>query len=256
MMDPTAEILNPECSLCDHKLDHYALMVCEHPTLPVLLCLLCLEDISEKLQDNEKESRTGEQCSWCGMCEHEGGTLYICGDGETCSHSFCSDCLERNLGSQFISSLDESDEDWKCLVCDLKQVSNLTDALTSCRANSMYTALNNTPISNPQDECKLETPQEENHLLNKDVNTSNEAEAEIEKNLSRLSIVLRQIDIANRSLEDDTISSKEKDIRTELFGSGSTDLGYVPLHSNFSKQSLLLVLSCRRSSHEFLFFLN
>ena len=229
-MDTTAEILNPECSLCDHKLDHYSLMVCEHPTLPVPLCLLCLEEISEKLQENQDESRTGDQCSWCGMCEHDEGVLYICGDGTTCPHSFCSDCLERNLGSQFVSSLDESDEDWRCLVCDPKQVSNLTDALTSCMANSMYTALNTTPVSNAQNNCKLETPKREDHLSDEEIDTSQKAATEIEENMNRLSIILRQIGIANRSLEDDTVSSKEMDIRTELFGAGSTDLRCVPLH--------------------------
>ena len=235
MIEPTIEILKSECTLCDHKLDHYALMVCSHPTLPVPLCLLCLEDVTGKLQDNEDESTTGEQCSWCGMCEQ--GDLFICGDGTTCKHLFCSDCLERNLGSSFVSSLNDSDEDWKCLVCDSNQVSDLTDALKACVTNSIYTA-----------DAFLRAPHPVNAFENKDVgdgstgtrkkesNGSNEklseAEDEIENDMNRLRIILRQIELANKSLEDDTVSLRETDIRTEIIGSGSTDAKYVYLISN------------------------
>ena len=131
-MDSKTQIDNCECCLCDHKLDHYALKVCTHPTIPVPLCLLCSEELSSRLQDNEEDAETEDQCSFCGMCEQ--GELFICGDGTTCTHSFCSECLKRNLGNDFLTSLQNSDDDWTCLVCNPKQISKLSEiGRASCR---------------------------------------------------------------------------------------------------------------------------
>jgi hypothetical protein len=120
-MDSTTSIPNAECTLCDHNLDHFALSVSAHPRIPVPVCLLCLEDVTEKFLD---EDNTDEQCSWCGDIDH--GVLFICGDGSSCKHSFCRDCLERNLGADFVSKID-NEEDWLCIVCDPVQVDKLTE---------------------------------------------------------------------------------------------------------------------------------
>ena len=54
---------------------------------------------------------------WCA----EGGELVLC---DKCHHSFCKRCLQRNLGRKFVDEITDTDE-WKCLVCDPKQVGDL-----------------------------------------------------------------------------------------------------------------------------------
>ena len=80
-----------------------------HPVLSVPICGACLsaiQDADQAIEDHQIAS-----CVWCGG--GDGCELYMC---DTCVHSFCVDCVERNFGKQ------ESDHVrglsyWSCYVC-------------------------------------------------------------------------------------------------------------------------------------------
>lgn len=195
-MDSPTSIPNAECTLCDHNLDHFALSVSAHPRIPVPVCLLCLEDVTEKFLD---EDNTDEQCSWCGDIDH--GVLFICGDGSSCKHSFCRDCLERNLGADFVSKID-NEEDWLCIVCNPAEVDKLTLALEACVVRSMYTLKfsGQSQNSSKEDaEGNLET-----------------TEDDLEDDAARLRVVLEEAAIAATYLEDQTIALRREAIYKEL----------------------------------------
>ena len=193
-------IPNAECTLCDHDLDNYALRVCTHPRIPVPVCLLCLEEVTEKLLDDDESA---DQCSWCG--ENDSGTLFICGDGIKCKNSFCEDCLRRNLGQNFITSLNTED-DWLCLVCNPEQVSKLTIAMKTCAARSMYEI--KFKESEPQQNAS--SASDESEILDEDGD---------DELIARLKVVIEVSTMANRALEDESIMWKEQEIREECMGS-------------------------------------
>lgn len=198
-------IPNAECTLCDHDLDNYALRVCTHPRIPVPVCLLCLEDVTDKLLDDESE----DQCSWCGG--NESGTLFICGDGSKCKNLFCEDCLDRNLGRGFVCSL-KDEEDWLCLVCNPEQVSKLTIAMKACAARSMY-------------EIKFKGSELQQQDLSSTANAAAPSESDSSNEdgedelIARLKVVIEVSTVANRALEDESIMWKEQEIREECMGS-------------------------------------
>jgi hypothetical protein len=199
-------IPNAECTLCDHDLDNYALRVCTHPRIPVPVCLLCLEEVTDKLLDDDESV---DQCSWCG--DNECGTLFICGDGSKCKNSFCEDCLERNLGQNFVSSL-KSEEDWLCLVCNPEQLSKLTIAMKACAARSMY-------------EIKFKGSELQQNASSSTANAAASDESEVlnedgdDELIARLKVVIEVSTMANRALEDESIMWKEQEIREECMGS-------------------------------------
>lgn len=201
-MEQIAEIPNADCTLCSHNLDHFALRISSHPRIPVPVCLLCLEDVTKKFEDVEEDD-SNDQCSWCG--DFDKGELFICGDGTSCKHYFCPNCIETNLGSAFLSNLRASDENWSCFVCDTQQVSDLTTALTECIARSMYT-------------LRLKEPScAEGNELNYS------GEADVEEDVVRLKVLMEESTAANRYLEIEATERKEQEIREEVSTPGSTE---------------------------------
>ena len=199
-MKQIAEIPNADCTLCSHNLDHFAVRISSHPRLPVPICLLCLEDVTRKFEDVEEDD-SSDQCSWCG--DFDRGELFICGDGSSCKHCFCTHCVETNLGSSFLSNLQKSEENWSCFVCDTQQVISLTTALTECAARSMYT-------------LKLRDP-----LNAEGVEVDHSEENDIEEDVVRLKVLMEESTIANRYLEIEAAAQKEEEIRVELMESRS-----------------------------------
>ena len=123
------------CTGCSHVLDHYAYKICSHPFIPVPLCQLCYDDVREKLKDTTVN--TEDRCSWCG--QDDAGELFVCGDGSTCKHNFCDDCLRQNLGHNFVENLQSNDdEDWTCLVCAPEQVKVLQETMELGMKKSIY----------------------------------------------------------------------------------------------------------------------
>ena len=119
--DDASEMEDPnelKCTGCEFLLNKWEYQICVHPFIPVALCVVCSDDIHEKLKDATAE--IDDRCSWCG--ETDGDDLFICGDGTVCKHNFCHWCLEKNLGAGFVAALRASDEDWRCLACDPSQV--------------------------------------------------------------------------------------------------------------------------------------
>ena len=201
-MESPEPIPNAECTLCDHNLDHFALSVSPHPRIPVPVCLLCLEDVTEKFLD---EDNAEEQCSWCGDIDR--GVLFICGDGSSCGHSFCRDCLERNLGADFVSNIDD-EENWLCIVCDPRQVSGLTVALEACVARSMYT---------------LKFGDQSQDSRKEDAEGALEStEDDLEDDAARLRVVLEEAAISSRNLEPHAVELKKEAIHKELSASNSS----------------------------------
>ena len=203
-MESPAPIPNAECTLCDHNLDHLALSVSAHPRIPVPVCLLCLEDVTEKFLD---EDNTEEQCSWCGDIDR--GVLFMCGDGSSCSNSFCRDCLERNLGADFVSNVDD-EKDWLCIVCNPQQVNKLTTALEACVARSMYTLKFGGQSQNSRKEDAegvLET-----------------TEDDLEDDAARLRVVLEEAAISSRFLEPHAVALKKEAILKEMRSSEWSDI--------------------------------
>ena len=126
--------LDIACTGCGHMLDHYAYKICSHPFIPVPLCQLCYDDVREKLKDTSVN--TEDRCSWCG--QDDSGELYVCGDGSTCKHNFCDDCLRQNLGPNFVENLQSSEDDWTCLVCAPEQVKLLQETMELGMKKSIY----------------------------------------------------------------------------------------------------------------------
>ena len=121
------------CSLCEHSLDNPAYKVCQHPLLPVPICLLCSDQFSENFKCND------DKCSWCG---EESSTLVLCGGEEsTCEHAFCKNCLITQLGEARYSDI-LADDEWTCLYCqpspdlDLRQRALEYGQLQSIYCNS------------------------------------------------------------------------------------------------------------------------
>ena len=202
-MEALSPIPHAECTLCDHNLDHYALSVNVHPRITVPVCLLCLEDVTEKFLD---EDNAEEQCSWCGDIDR--GVLFICGDGHSCGHSFCRDCLERNLGPDFVSNID-NEKDWLCIVCNPQQVNMLTVALEACIARSMYTL---------KFDGRFQKSREEDGE-----GVSETTEDDLEDDAARLRVVLEEAAISCRNLEPHAVELKKEAIHKELSTSISND---------------------------------
>jgi hypothetical protein len=208
------EAANPDsaCTLCSHDLDHYALLVSPHPNIPVPVCFLCLEEVTEKLNC---EIDQNDRCSWCGHCDK--GSMFICGDGNSCEHSFCSDCLEENLGAKFVSDLNSEDEDWLCLACNSQQVSHLTVALKACQAGSIYSRSSNSFHAANTAECT------EAVVIGKDalplsLSTEGESivhEEGVNEDVARLKVVLEEGHDALVRLEAQNIAQQKQLIREE-----------------------------------------
>ena len=125
-----------ECSVCHHGFGDSTLKVCKHPILDVPTCVICHDMFNEKWVNADQNDSGGKDiCSWCGG--DECGHLFICGDGATCPHSFCEECIKENLGVEKLKEIDEIQE-WICLKCEQGPLKDLQESLERGLANSIY----------------------------------------------------------------------------------------------------------------------
>ena len=102
------------CTSCFRQINHkQAGAVLRHPVLGVAVCKQCraFYYAGDWTRD---EDGYDEFCRWCA----NGGDLLCC---DTCTRAFCKKCIKRNLGRVKVSEIEES-EQWRCLVCDPRQV--------------------------------------------------------------------------------------------------------------------------------------
>lgn len=131
--DDDEDAENLYCTICEHNLNHHAYKICEHPNLPVAICLICSDALAEREAEAEKNGDLKELCDWC----LDGGDIFICGDGSQCSHQFCSDCLTRALGVDYVEEIREKDM-WRCLACDSSPLTSMTASMRDGQARSLF----------------------------------------------------------------------------------------------------------------------
>ena len=88
------------CCKCNHDMNHPAYRIFKHPDIGTPLCILCYDEVlevtnrsSNDMIVDDNNDNDNDICTWCK--DKDGGTLYICGDGSTCNHSFCEDCINN-----------------------------------------------------------------------------------------------------------------------------------------------------------------
>jgi hypothetical protein len=94
-----------ECTACDRKCDAEVL----HPKLQLPICGACY--VAYKNRDKYVHDVNEVSCLWCGSSD--GCELLMC---DTCTTSFCTNCVTRNLGAvetAYVRALDV----WSCYCC-------------------------------------------------------------------------------------------------------------------------------------------
>ena len=196
------EINDLYCTICGQDLNNPIYQICQHPIIPVAVCIICIDvidsrsnEIAETEQKISKENGVEDFCSWC-MAGEE--TLYLCGLDDTsnsCHHAFCRDCLDKNLGESYAKTVDVISS-WTCLVCDNAPLTKLTSAMTSGQELSIY----------------------HESFSNDSVEEFNDSEEfEVATDIARLKMILEEGEKAQEMLECDHIYDKEMEIREELF---------------------------------------
>ncbi|XP_017783247.1 PREDICTED: arrestin domain-containing protein F [Nicrophorus vespilloides] len=116
---PAVQFMKLHCTSCNIHLGSAPINQFNrfiHPLLHVLLCKGCYDFYTSG--DFEKDEDGSElYCRWCG----QGGKVMCCSD---CAFVFCQKCVRGNLGKKTLDSIRDSD-DWKCFVCNPKQLINL-----------------------------------------------------------------------------------------------------------------------------------
>ena len=217
------------CTLCGHDLDHSTYLVCEHPCVRTPLCVLCRDEIESRLGEAgvplpgddlyEGGGLSYDVCTWCGL----GGDLIVCGDGDSCPHSFCRGCLETHLGDEVVGEINAADE-WKCLVCCAasprnQQMRDFAAALETARLDSMYTKgggdddMQSVEDEGDDDKSDDDEDEDEERVATKDCVIKERA---AKKNLDLLHTVLMAIEEALVRLEEKSLSEKRKLVADEL----------------------------------------
>lgn len=112
------------CTVCEHDLNHSIYLLCEHPVLLTPVCIICRDNVQQSELFDESEDLS-DYCTWCAS----GGDLLLC-DNADCNRAFCKECVWRNFGADFVSSIEES-ESWKCFCCDDHNKSLLQPFITA-----------------------------------------------------------------------------------------------------------------------------
>lgn len=193
------------CTQCGHDLNHPLYTIMQHPVIPVPLCVLCFDETQERYEDriadtdnNEDDSRNNEDlCSWC-LNDAE-STLFLCDNPDGCAHQFCSSCIEDNLGSKCLQTI-ESNDSWLCFVCAPDQLSGFQEAIRIGKGNSRL---------------------EELKQLDTDGNTSANAtenlqEQKVKKIAEVLSSIVEQQQESLKRLDEEALNQQENEIRKEL----------------------------------------
>lgn len=88
-----------------------------HPILKVPICGACNHNI--KNADVSISDKNQVSCTWCGC--GDGEELFMC---DTCDKSFCTLCVERNLGIQVAKDV-RDEYFWSCYVCVPEMIKEL-----------------------------------------------------------------------------------------------------------------------------------
>nr|GMC50152.1 protein CHROMATIN REMODELING 20 isoform X1 [Ipomoea batatas] len=104
---------NFRCTACDEVANE----VHRHPLLDVIVCMDCKTLMVAKMKDVDCSEC---YCRWCGRSSD----LLSC---RLCKTLFCSLCIQRNLGEEFLSGIKASG--WQCCCCSPSILKNLTLAL-------------------------------------------------------------------------------------------------------------------------------
>ncbi len=81
-----------------------------HPKLQIPICGTCNASLKDADQAIVKDNM--QSCIWCGL--GDGCELFMC---DTCVHSFCTDCVERNFGAAEAEQVRAADW-WSCYLCN------------------------------------------------------------------------------------------------------------------------------------------
>lgn len=201
-----------KCTVCDFDLNsnRNAYKIVPHPVLKVVaVCILCYDRISEKLTNEENKSNVDTEvneetdiCDWCvGCVDHpDCETLYLC-DTNGCKHCFCINCIQRNVGDEYLNKLNEAEPDvpWHCFMCKpYPALTELHEAMTIGIEKSIYHG------------SYFES-------TNVEVNPDMElTEEQISKEVDILNLMVDEEDTATRKLKDDALAVKRLQIQQEL----------------------------------------
>ncbi|KAL8246018.1 hypothetical protein R6Q59_007234 [Mikania micrantha] len=100
------------CTACDKVADD----VYTHPLLKVIVCRKCKYRLQEKMKETDPDCAECF-CGWCG----KSGDLINC---KSCKNLFCSLCIKRNLGEEYL--LKARGSDWQCCCCSPNILQPLT----------------------------------------------------------------------------------------------------------------------------------
>ncbi|XP_011860060.1 PREDICTED: transcriptional regulator ATRX [Vollenhovia emeryi] len=96
------------CTACGNQLSVETKQIFPHPSIGVLLCEACLENIEATFHGIE----TKKHCLICS----DNRRLYVCCNKD-CFSAFCKGCIKRNFSS---SLLDAEEDSWECFSCNPK----------------------------------------------------------------------------------------------------------------------------------------
>jgi hypothetical protein len=178
------------CTICYHDLNHHAYKICAHPLLDVPLCLICHDELESF---SETENFESDQCDWCQASDYD---VFICEDASCCKHQFCSGCLENNLGSNFVKNVNSQDL-WKCLVCNPRPLAELRVALKAGMLQSHFHKLSATSTSFTTDSQERD-------------------EDQIAVYIGLIEMMAEEANEASQQLEMDSLVDKEALFRKEI----------------------------------------
>jgi hypothetical protein len=161
----------------------------EHELLAVAICALCHERHAET-EFTVGEDQSEDQCGWCG----DAGELVCC---DHCPRSFCSTHVEKWCGREVL----ESEDDWKCFVCDHKLLEGLRGQLSqsgtpSKKGRPLSRSATSTPVSEDDD---IDFGDQEQQVL-----------------VDRMLALEGAIDNALEELEPERLDKLREDVRTEI----------------------------------------
>ena len=233
------------CVQCSHDLNHPLYLVQSHPVVPsLLLCILCYEEVNNRLQQvipRNSSSSSSSPCTndpnsnnngdvnsnldarseICNICL-DGGDLYLCGDEQSCNRAYCRECIASLFGSNELQRVDQLPY-WKCYSCDNDQgvVDCFKDALAYAEQQTMY---NQKVVTNGSARAEGGDISKAGNVMGflseqSMVYEEEEKEDEMEalREMSILKAIVESCDEALMSIERDAIQEKEREVREELF---------------------------------------
>ena len=202
-----SQLIDISCTVCAHSLNNPNFLICQHPVIPVAVCICCKESIDRRIQEIREHTTVSDDQdadleAYCGWCKN-GGDLFLCGeegqDGSvnSCHHAFCNDCILSHLGAKYVQSIENSSS-WTCFVCDSTPIKALTTAMLKCQYLSIY---------------------HESFANDVSVSFNCKEDKEAATDIARLQSVVGESELAAEMLDPNHINMKEEEIRDELLTS-------------------------------------